>query len=400
MVNPNNIFMIGWEYPPHNSGGLGVACQGLTQALAEQGQRLYFTLPYQLPGNVPHMQLLNCQDPSWVDTPSLIGQPPFSVYGHHEGSSVLPYSDMEQRVNEYADQVVAAGQATSDFDVIHAHDWMAFPAAAALQDSTDRPIVAHIHSTEFDRIPDGVGSKYIMAAEQAGLQRAQRVIAVSHYTKQLIIQHYGIDAKKIDVVYNGIDPLPSAPTDETSHFAAGRPVIVFMGRLTMQKGAEYFLELANDVLKKLPTALFIVAGDGDQYRSLLLRTAQKGLSAHVLFTGFLRSPHRENLLDRADVFVMPSLSEPFGLVALEAAQRQTPVIISKNSGVAEVLPSAKVVDFWDINKMSSSIVSLVSDKTAHHEQVQSQSEDISKVTWQRAAHRVADSYMKVFRGHG
>lgn len=407
----NSVFMIGWEYPPHNSGGLGVACQGLTQALAQEGQELYFTLPYQLAQPVSHMQVVGCYDPAWATggTPS---QAPFLAYSttsaplHSAKSQIaaaelpaLPQSELEQRVSQYADKVTqTADTHKSEFEGIHAHDWMSFPAATQIKQQLGKPMIAHVHSTEFDRIPNGQGSQYIHQTEYQGLHKADLVIAVSNYTKRLIVDRYGLEPSKIEVVHNGIDPLSGQQRRVSPAFAPDRPVVVFMGRLTMQKGADQFLELARAVIDQLPSALFVVAGSGDQFTSLLLRNAGMQLSAHLLFTGFLRGGQREDLLNRADVFVMPSLSEPFGLVALEAAQRHTPVIVSSNSGVAEVMPSAIVTDFWDVDRMRDQIVELVNNRRYHRQVAMGQHQEVAQLSWQESAKKVRSIYRRVFTG--
>lgn len=402
--------MIGWEYPPHNSGGLGVACQGMTQALSEHNTHIYFTLPHNPAMTISHMDVLECSDPEWFSDGNH-SVPPFFAYSSSVSApfkftkdlldrhkfQLLPQSEMEAKVDRYAELVESKGdQFKNNYDVIHAHDWMSFPAAMRLAEATKKPFIAHIHSTELDRIPNGHGSQYIMSTEYQGMQQATRVVAVSYYTKQLLVHKYGIDASKIDVVHNGIFPLSSPSDAGRHHFAPKRPVIAFMGRLTMQKGADYFLALAQSVLKQLPTALFVVAGSGDMYHELLLQTAGRGLSAHVLFSGFVRDVQQQKLLDRADVFVMPSVSEPFGLVALEAAQRHTPVIVSSNSGVSEVLPSSHVVDFWDVDKMTSKIVSLINNPDQAAQMKDNQLHDLSEVTWDKAADKLKDVYKRAF----
>lgn len=399
--------MIGWEYPPHNSGGLGVACEGLTEALAEQNTQIYFTLPYQHPQPIGHMHVLGVVDPKWK-VPSAM--PPFSVY---QGLAApvdvkrftaaelrtLPTSQLEQKVGEYSNVIVkTAKNLSEDFEVVHAHDWMTYPAAQRVAEQTGKPLIAHIHSTEFDRIPNGNGSHFIHHTEYQGLQAAARVIAVSYYTKQLLVDKYSIDPTKIDVVHNGAPRLDRPIDPGRHHFASKRPVIVFMGRLTMQKGAEYFLKIAETVLKKQPQALFIVAGNGDQYQQLLFSTAYHGLTAHVLFSGFLRGTEREKLLDRADIFVMPSLSEPFGLVAVEAAQHHTPVIVSKTTGVSEVLPSAIAVDFWDTDVMADTILELLANDRQRNNMIASQLQEVAANSWQKAATSVREIYRKAFLG--
>lgn len=398
--------MIGWEYPPHNSGGLGVACQGMTEALSEFGQRVYFSLPYRFPQSLTHMQVLSAYDPAWFEAEP--DHPPFGSYSTQptidsvsseltvDELHALPQSTLEKRVTEYADRVVAVHDQAQESAVIHAHDWMSFPAAMKLQRQTGKPFIAHVHSTEYDRIPHGSGSPYITQTEYQGLNQADAIVAVSNYTKRLIVDRYLVDPAKIEVIHNGITTL-TQPFVRPS-FAGKRPLVVFMGRLTMQKGAEYFIRVAQAVVKKQPEALFVVVGDGDQYHSLLLSSAGQQLSSHVLFTGFLRGKQREEILNRADVFVMPSLSEPFGLVALEAAQRDTPVIVSTNSGAKEVLTSARVIDFWDAELMTETILELITDQQVSLDQVRRQHQDLEQVTWQKSASKLRDLYRRVYLG--
>ncbi len=404
--------MIGWEYPPHNSGGLGVACEGMTQALSQQNTELFFTLPYHYSGPVGHMQVLECSDPSWLIQPGTTSdEPPFMAYtptfkplpqirtgvvSSHQLRS-MPQSEFENKVEQYAQKVTDAGMhRAKQFDVIHAHDWMSFPAALKLSAKSGKPYIAHIHSTEYDRVPHGYGSAYITNTEYQGMLHAQRVVAVSYYTKRLLVEKYGIASQAITVVHNGITDL-SQPTDPgRHHFASKRPVIVFMGRLTMQKGAEYFLKLAEAVVKAIPDALFVVAGNGDMYHELLFRSAYDKLSASVVFSGFLRDGQKAKLLDRADVFVMPSVSEPFGLVALEAAQRHTPVIISKNAGVSEVLKGSIALDFWDIQGMTKQIVSLLTDESRAAQVRAAQLNDLQRTTWSSAAQHLRQVYRSAF----
>ncbi len=405
------VLMIGWEYPPHNSGGLGVACEGISKAVVGLQSQVYFTLPHAFSGSAPHMQVLDCSDPSWELSGAAGMLPPFEAYATASNakkqssalsafsdlSPVIPQSEMEAKVAAYANMVTKQATTMQDkFDVIHAHDWMSFPAGIEVQKKTGKPLIAHIHSTEYDRIPSGSGSPYIIHTEQEGLRHADRVIAVSTYTKQLLVSRYGVAPEKIAVVHNGITPLTAEWQNTTTDFIAERPVIVFMGRLTAQKGAHYFIALAQAILQKVPTALFVVAGSGDMYHELLFHTADSRLTASVIFSGFIRDTQREKLLDRANVFVMPSLSEPFGLVALEAAQRHTPVLVSKTSGVGEVMPGSIAVDFWDVEKMSKLITELLTNKPYSAAVVSSQLADTSKITWDTAAERLMGVYRSTF----
>lgn len=400
----SQVLMLGWEYPPLNSGGLGVACEGLTRALANESTDIYFTLPYQLPAEIDHMHVLSCNS-RLITLQYDKNSPPFAAYttAAPQGSNkinfdpkdvrTMSYSELENRVNAYADSIMdAIRHEHLNSDVIHAHDWMTYPAAQHLKSKLDKPFIAHVHSTEFDRVPTGNGNEFITHVEQVGFQEADRIIAVSEFTKEVLIEKYGIDEEKIDVIHNGIDV---APKIQTLQFAQGRPVIVFMGRLTMQKGAEYFLQLAKKVLTRIPNALFVVAGHGDQYSMLLLENAKQQLSSSVVFAGFLRGQQKDFLLDRADIFVMPSISEPFGLVALEAVQRETPVIISKTSGVREVLPGAISVDFWDVDLMAKSIEQLLSDPGYYERIVDQQLASLGEVTWKKSAEKVKEVYQRI-----
>lgn len=401
MVN-DQVLMLGWEYPPLNSGGLGVACEGLTEALADNGTTIYFTLPYQHPRDVSHMHVLSAYS-RLMTLPDAGRRAPFQAYANHSAKPAInfdpksvrkmSYSEIELRVNAYAQSILdLVKQDHVETDIIHAHDWMTYPAAELLQKKMNKPFVAHVHSTEFDRVPTGNGNGFIAHTEWKGMQAAERVIAVSELTKQVLIDKYDIDPDKIDVVHNGIE---DAPKIQSLQFAQGRPVIVFMGRLTMQKGAEYFLQLAKKVLIKIPEALFVVAGHGDQYSMLLLENAKQQLSSSVVFAGFVRDQQKDFLLDRADVFVMPSVSEPFGLVALEAVQRETPVIVSKTSGVKEVLPGAIVVDFWDTDLMANEIERLIKDPAYHEKVLDQQLASLGEITWKNSAEKVKEVYRRI-----
>lgn len=394
--------MIGWEYPPYNSGGLGVACQGLATALSDFDSHIYFSLPYQFSGNVKDMTFLDCSHPDWKIKK---GHPPFPAYDsalfvnridpanlNLRELASLPKSKLERQVSQYGGQVVKSSK-KKEFEVIHAHDWFAFPAGMNLKQKSGRPLVTHVHSTEFDRSPTG-GSDFIKQSEYEGMKFADKVIAVSAYTKKILIDKYKIDSNKIEVVHNGIDPVINSNPGR-HHFAKSRPMVVFMGRLTGQKGPEYFIKLARSVLKKVPETIFVIAGNGDLYQELLFTTAREGMTGKMLFSDFVRGQQKEKLLDRADVFVMPSLSEPFGLVAGEAAQRSTPVIISKNAGIGEVLPSSIQVDFWDINLMTDKIVQLLTDQDLSKRIANNQTQELKNVTWKSAAQKVKDIYKSV-----
>lgn len=399
--------MIGWELPPHNSGGLGVACAGITQALAADGVDIDFTLPYSFQEQFNHLKVIQCYDPKWFQARSSHKQPPFSVYNPIPPSAMTddlelnacqPCSQMEKQAEEYAQKVFEfAKEHLDDFDLVHAHDWMTMPAAIKIKQELNKPFVAHIHSTEYDRSLTHDHQTYIGQCEISGMKLADRVIAVSYYTKRILVEKYQITPSKIDVVHNGVVSLLRDINDVPKEFAYRRPVVVFMGRLTIQKGPDYFLDLAGKILEKRKDVLFIVSGMGDMYQQLLLTNAGKNLSANVLFSGFVRGGAQLAILKRADVFVMPSVSEPFGLVAAEAATFGTPVVASKNSGVVEVMKDSPQFNFWDTQAMADEILHLVDDPDYHAQVVKAQLKHLKKTTWKKAAKKIEKIYQKIIK---
>ncbi len=383
--------MIGWEFPPHNSGGLGVACAGLTRGLASLGHQIVFTLPQSMPAGVSYQSMnfvhADGKKMQMIHVNSSL-QPYLQKQRHWEKqfeSHVQQYyTDMVEEAQKYGDTVAElAGQ--HEHEIIHAHDWMSIPAGVKSKKKTGKPLVVHIHSTEYDRSGGHRPQSNIADIEYQGMDAADRVVTVSHYTKRLLQEHYSIPESKIDVVHNGIDPNPEFHHNVLTDFLHNRPLIVFVGRLTIQKGPEYFLSVAKEVIHKQPDAVFVLAGHGDMYQSLLVSAAEQGLSGSVLFAGFLRGKEKTQLFRRANVFVMPSVSEPFGIVALEAALERTPVVVSKTSGVSEVLPHAVPVDFWDVHKMRDAILSLITDTNTHGEHVEAGLYHAQNLTWEKAA---------------
>lgn len=390
--------MIGWELPPHNSGGLGVACANLAQALINNNLSISFTLPYAVQDCPLNCQLIDCGNhqhhlQSWW-------QPPFNPYNPTPSKTpsgkVTPISLLEREVEQYAQSVLEFARSHAhEFDLVHAHDWMGLPAALKIKQVLNKPYIAHIHSTEYDRSLQADLNSYIANCELMGMRHADKVIAVSYYTKRLLTEKYFIDADKIEVVHNGVVTLLKESAGLPMTFAQERPVVVFMGRLTVQKGPDYFLELAGKVIAQRPDALFIVSGMGDMYEQLLFTSAGKSLSAHILFSGFVRGGAQNAILKRADVFVMPSVSEPFGLVATEAAILGTPVIASKTSGVVEIMKGGASFDFWDCDAMVAEILRLLDDKTYRSQVVAKQITSLSQATWKKAAKRVEKIYQEI-----
>ena len=244
------------------------------------------------------------------------------------------------------------------FDVVHAHDWMTFPAAQAVAEALGIPFVAHVHSTEYDRA-DPEADEEIVAVEAAGLAAATRVVAVSEYTAGMLASRYGVPREKMIVIHNAIEPDNRLTPDRPVRIGAGEKVVLFLGRLTRQKGPEFFVRAASKVIEVEPMVRFVMAGSGEQATTIRQLVRSLGIDGHFLFTGFLRNSDVDAMYRAADVFVMPSVSEPFGLVTLEAMDREVPTIISKQSGAAGVLENALKVDFWDTDELANLIVSRV-----------------------------------------
>lgn len=413
--------MFGWEFPPHISGGLGTACYGLTKGLMEHGAEILFVLPRlfggedagamrmigadeaQLPEefsrymNLGKMQLLQVNAslfPYATETSyqsviyhtshddqkephQAMGSAMTGLYGGRLMDEVFRYASLAPDI--------AAGHS---FDVVHAHDWLTFPAGMAASACSAKPLVAHIHATEFDRSGDNP-NREVKRIEKMGMESADRVIAVSEYTKNIAINQYHIDDNKIDVVHNGV--LPSSPQSFTPP-KKKLPVVVFLGRVTFQKGPEYYLHTAAKVLRHNPDVRFVLAGHGDKLLPMITLAAQLRISSRVSFTGFIQGEDVARLLGQADVYVMPSVSEPFGISALEAARAGVPVIISSQTGVAEVLQSALTKDFWDTDGMADAIIALLTHKTLKSWLGKNGQRQACLQTWNKAAFRVLKTY--------
>jgi glycosyltransferase involved in cell wall biosynthesis len=297
--------------------------------------------------------------------------------------------DMIANAERYARLVVTVAR-HERFDVIHAHDWMTYPAGLALAQVTGKPLIVHVHSTEFDRSGDNIDQR-LYDIERRGMHGAIRCIAVSEYTRSICLRRYGVGAGKVDVVYNGIESEAVQPTEGARIERTDR-IVLFLGRITMQKGPEYFIRAAKRVLEKVPNAKFVVAGSGDMTTRIIEEAAYHGIGHRVLFTGFLRGKDVDRIFRLADVYVMPSVSEPFGIAPLEAMRNDVPVIISKQSGVSEVLTHALKVDFWDIEEMANKIVAVLRHPPLGQTLREHGSFELRKLTWDGAAAKCVQTY--------
>lgn len=394
------IAMLGWEFPPFVSGGLGVHCYELTRALCQKGVQVDFYMPVTGKNVIsPHPNLRIMEVAKTELRPYLFfsksGQT--STYGEN----------LINAVNEYWEKCIASVIAHSQqnhYDAVHAHDWLTSKAGARLREKLGVPLVQTFHSTEFDRT--SWPWQYILDVERAAAESADLIIAVSNRTKEQV-KRLGADEKKVRVVYNGVDAerFAGVKMDAATleKLKGGKKVVLFLGRLTEQKGPVQFLHAAKKVLAKNPNVLFVIAGKGELLPLLINMSMELGISNDVKFLGFVPEEEQQKLYKVADVYVMPSTSEPFGITALEAMSSGVPVIISRTSGVAEIVKSAILVDFWDINAMAEKILSVLAHGPLQASMARRSVEEASHYSWAKAADETMDVYgeaLGINRGKG
>jgi glycosyltransferase involved in cell wall biosynthesis len=383
------ILMFGWEFPPFNSGGLGVATLGIAKGLSDLGTDLTLVFPKALP-TVSFARVRNANLPQ-VDMNAVNGLlSPYldsGSYARLANGKPVYGSDLVSEVRRYGEEA-AKFAAAEPYDVIYAHDWLSFPAGISAKRVTGKPLVAHVHATEFDRTGGSAIDQRIYDIERAGVHAADRVIAVSGRTKDTLVSRYGVPHQKVTVVHNGIDET-TAPAGGVARLLRvkrlGYNVVLFLGRLTLQKGPDYFLRAAEKVLRAHPRTVFLIAGAGDMERQIIEQAAELGIAKHVFFTGFLRGKEQAEAYAAADLFVMPSVSEPFGITALEALHAGVPVIISRQSGVAEAVPEAVQVDFWDIELLAKEISALLADPARRRALANAGKKSLHSLTWAHTA---------------
>ena len=429
------ILMFGWEFPPHVSGGLGTACFGITKALAGLGHKITFVIPKVL-GEVrqSHVEFISASEvpvkkehrksfkvfrgldirliDSYLKPYLSKSQYEDLLRGHvvklpvqkksrskSWESLVLEISEhygpnLIAEVVRYAKAAGAIAKSQS-FDVIHAHDWMTVLAGLYAKEVSKKPLILHIHSLEFDRSGEHV-NRDIFYIERYGMVSADHIIAVSHYTKNLIVSRYGIDPEKISVVHNAV-----SRTEAPNIYHVGRSpdkkIVLFLGRITFQKGPDYFVEAAAKVLEKLPEVTFVMAGAGDMMPRMIERVAELGIGKNFHFTGFLKGDEVEQIFTMSDLYVMPSVSEPFGISPLEAMIYDIPVIISRQSGVSEILHHALTVDFWDVDEIANKIIAILRYPSLVAEIVERSRDELRKVRWEYAGEKIVDAYRHVLK---
>ena len=394
------ILMFGWEFPPYASGGLGTACKGLVKGLANKGHDIIFVAPRAPKSRRQNVKLISAMDRvTFKEIPGLIT--PYMteeeyreelaatrdsprIYGKNLFHEVHLFSERAKRI-----------AMKEDFDVIHVHDWLTFQAGIKVKEMSKKPLVAHVHATEFDRTGGNGVNEYVYQLEKEGLSKADRIITVSNYTKNMVVNNYGIDPAKIDVVHNAVE-FPG--TAFKAHSCSKEKTVLFLGRITLQKGPDYFIYTARRVLDVYPDARFIVVGSGDMESFIINKAAELGIADKVLFAGFLQGADVDRAYQIADLYVMPSVSEPFGITPLEALRNNVPVIISKQSGVSEVLENALKVDFWDIDEMANKIVNVLHYGELRDELRDRGSSEVKKFNWDEPAGKCVDVYKKILGG--
>jgi glycogen synthase len=422
------VLMFGWEFPPHISGGLGTACFGLTKALSKQNLNLLFVVPKAYGDEDKSVaRLLNASEVSVDLHDSEYKEYWKRVQYMQINSTIIPYvgpkeftekkqrkelnSQMETNpvfqqkyefsggygpdlmfeVSRYA--LIAGALASShSFDLIHSHDWLTYPAGIAAKKVSGKPFVIHVHATEYDRTGENVNT-VVYDIERSGMEAADMIIAVSNLTRNTVIHKYGIDPNKVVTVHNGVDQDFEQKTLEVEK-PYPEKIVTFLGRITYQKGPEYFVEVARKVLEKDKNVRFVMAGSGDMMNKIIMMAAKFRLGHVFHFTGFLRGDDVDNMFALSDVYVMPSVSEPFGISPLEAIRSNVPVVISKQSGVAEVLNHAIKVDYWDVDAMADAIYGLLHYKALADMFRTHAKHEVDELRWDKSALKTIEVYNK------
>ena len=386
------VLMFGWEFPPMSSGGLGTACYGLTKSLSKKGVEIVFVVPYSFSeGNVDFLRLVSAGNVKIRKVGSLL-QPYMTSaeYRKSLGKSPVPNIYGSSLFDEVHRYTLAAEKIAEEesFDVIHCHDWMTFGAGVRAKRKKNKPLVLHVHATEFDRTGGHHVNQYVYDLERYGMHRADRIIAVSNLTKDKII------TEKINVVHNAVD-IPHYYADENFEIKKTDKVVLFLGRITLQKGPDYFIYAAKKVLEHEKNVKFVVAGTGDMEPFIIEKAAELGIADKVLYTGFLNQHEVDRAYKMADVYVMPSVSDPFGITALEAMKNKAPVVVSKQSGVSEVIKHCFKVDFWDVNEISNTIIALLRYKSLHETLKDNAYFEVKKFSWDVPAQRCIEVYREI-----
>lgn len=397
--------MLGWELPPHHTGGMGVVCYQMCQQLAKSGAEIEFVLPYSADFSSIDFMKINPALPN--DVEQVIGGQIGSTYASQYFEYVqsdgntrgVAMDEHQANYTKYVSKLVMLGE----YDVIHAHDWLTFRAALAAKQISGKPLFVHIHSTEYDRAGGKHGNPLVEEIEYIGLHLADRVFAVSQATKDTIIRHYGIPADKIEVVHNAMEFQPHELYEDKSDNSfkaleemqrSGYKVLVSAGRLTIQKGLTHLLQAFRKVVDERPKSLLLIVGPGDLYEELIELSATLGLSGNVIFTGHLNGTGKQwrDAFRVGDLFIMPSVSEPFGITPFEALAQKTPVLISKQVGSSEILHHVLMVDYWDTHEMANQILSVFENPELAETLTENGHKEMMGQSWDKSAKLMMDHY--------
>lgn len=374
--------MLGWEFPPFISGGLGTHCCGLTEALAKKGILIDFYMP-KVHGNIGETHINIIQ----TEYTEIMPYPTAEEKGHDFYHSVVRY-------NEACAEKASRNAKENKYDIIHAHDWLNVIAGIKLKYFLSKPLVLTVHSTEYDRTANLSPWQKIVDIEKEGIKHADRIIAVSRRTKNQLVEKYGADKTKIAVIYNAVD---STKFRDLKHVEWDEKIVTFFGRLTVQKGPDFFIKAAKTVLERYKNVRFIIAGTGDMLPQLIRLALGLGIIDRITFTGYLPDEDLPKLYSISDVFVLPSVSEPFGIAPLEAMAAGVPVIISKTSGAGEIIRNCLKVDFWDVDDMSDKILALLRYETLYKTIRAEEMKEIAdaKFSWERAGEETINVYKEL-----
>jgi len=422
--------MFGWEFPPHISGGLGTACFGLTKGMSViPGLDILFVVPRAYGDeNQSRIRLLGAGDVT-LDLRRVAEREYLSEFSYLEvNSKLVPYTSPEEYEElvskaehtgkrfvetsmggtlnftgkygenlweEIANYAIVAGEIALkfEFDIIHAHDWLTYPAGIAAKKASGKPLVIHVHATDFDRSGGNVNPG-VFEIEKLGMHLADKIVAVSNLTRNTVVEKYGIDPDKVVTVYHAVDPLPDQEKLKLRRGITDK-VVTFLGRVTIQKGPEYFIQAAYKVLMKMDNVRFVMAGSGELLQKMIHWTAALGISDRFHFTGFLKGDDVFRMFSISDVYVMPSVSEPFGISPLEAMQSNVPSIISHQSGVSEILKYAFKVDFWDVDAMADAIYGLLNYPALSEMFRKYGVQEVNDMKWEDSGRRVYQIYRDI-----
>ncbi len=425
------VLMFGWEFPPHIAGGLGTACYGIVKGLAYNGVQTLFVMP-SASGDEDQSaaRIISASDVPVESVGSTVDEFLDKVKFVRIGSNMIPYVDPEEfhemveserrlqsenlakcigtkfrfsgrygsnLMEEVAHYAMVGGtiamEHKDEFDIIHAHDWLTYLAGIAAKELTGKPLVVHVHATSFDRGTEDQIDSRVYDIEKRGMMAADKVIAVSDLTRNIVINKYGIDPEKVVTVHNAVDF--SGRENVKVERGVRDKVVTFLGRITFQKGPEYFIEAAAKVLKRTKGVRFVMAGSGDMMNRCIRHVAKLGISDRFHFTGFLRGAEVQKMFAMSDVYIMPSVSEPFGISPLEAMRSNVPAIISNQSGAAEVLKYAFKVDFWDVDAMADDIYALLKYPALADFAAREGYEEVNRLKWNIATAKLKNIYESV-----